>query len=157
MPDGKRKYAIDTCSLIQLRRAYPLDVFPSVWAKVEDMADAGTLISIEDVYEELRIQDDEVSKWAKQHPAMFLPLDGLIQARALQVLSTHRGLVDLRKRKSGADPFVIAAALVYSCIVVTEEEPSTSPNKVKIPDVCKDYSIQCLHLLEMLRLEDFRL
>ncbi len=157
MTDGKHKYIIDTCSLIQLRRAYPLDVFPSVWAKVGNMADAGILISIEDVYEELQIQDDEVSEWAKQHSDMFLPLDGIVQIKALQILSTHRDLVDLKKRKSGADPFVIATALVYSCILVTEEEPSRSPNKLKIPDTCKDYNIQCIQLLEMLRLENFRL
>lgn len=157
MNNGKHKYTIDTCSITKLHREYPRDVFPGAWDKVEDLAESGILISIEDVYIELEAQDDEVLEWANQYSKMFLPLDELVQIKALQVLKTHPALVDLKKHKSSADPFVIATALIYSCIVVTEEKPSNSPKMAKIPDVCKDHYIGCIDLLEMLRLEKVRL
>ncbi|HET6880207.1 MAG TPA: DUF4411 family protein [Pirellulales bacterium] len=56
---------------------------------------------------------DEVSKWAKQYAAIFLPLDTDIQTEATKILDNHPTLVGLRKAKSGADPFVIAAAIVH--------------------------------------------
>lgn len=143
--------------MIQLRRAYDYEVFPAVWDKVGDMADSGLLLSIEDVYEELKAQDDLVFDWAKKHSKMFLPLDKDIQSKASQILSTHPGLVDLKKRKSGADPFVIATGLVHSCAIVTEEVRSMNPARPKIPDVCKAYRLECIRLLEMLRNEHLKL
>lgn len=157
MSENQPRYTIDSCSLIQLRRVYAYDVFPVVWDKLGDLADQGIVISVEDVYEELKVQDDVVFDWATQHPHMFLPLDGIIQIKASQVLDTYPNLIDLKKKKSGADPFVIAAALVYSCAVVTEEDLSRSPKLSKIPDVCKAYGIKCINLLELLRLEKVRI
>ena len=66
-------------------------------------------------------------------------------------------MLDLKKSKSGADPFLIAVAMLHKCSIVTEEKPSGGPHKSKIPDVCKAYSIECIPLLEMLRRECLRL
>ncbi|MBT9132402.1 MAG: hypothetical protein DDT33_00918 [Firmicutes bacterium] len=158
MHNGELRYVIDTCSLTQLRRVYPHDVYPfqAVWDKVGDLADRGILISIEDVYEELKVQDDEVFDWAKKYSHMFLPLDAIVQTKASQVLREHPNLIDLKKKKSSADPFIIATALLYSCTVVTEERMSDSLRVSKIPDVCKAYKIGCIKLLELLRRDNPR-
>lgn len=157
MSDNGMKYIIDTCSFTALQRVYPVDVFPGAWLLMEKLVNESIVGSIEDVYEELKAQDDDLAKWAKVHKAMFLPLDEAIQIHALKVLSTHGNLVDLKKRKSGADPFVVAAALATSSSVVTEERPSGGPPKVKIPDVCKAYHIRCITLLTLLRAEGLSL
>ena len=149
----KPKYAIDTCSFTELRRTYPKDVFPGVWDKVGELADNGTLISIEDVYEELKIQDDEVLEWADGHFEIFKPLDEPIQIRTREIMEKHPNLIDLKRRKSGADPFLVAAAMVFSCSVVTQEKPSGGPHRSKIPDVCRANGIACVRLLAMLRAE----
>ena len=151
------KYTIDTCSFTAMRRIYPEDVFPGAWRKLTELAESSTIISIDEVLVELQQEDDEVSKWAKQYAAIFLPLDADIQTEATKILANHPTLVDLRKPKSGADPFVIAAAIVHGCSVVTEEKPSGGPGKVKIPDVCKALRIECLNMLGMLRREGMRL
>jgi hypothetical protein len=117
----------------------------------------GVIGSIEDVFEEIKLQDDALSKWALKRKEMFLPLDDKIQNQASVVLESHTNLVDLKKRKSGADPFIIAAAIVCSSTVVTEEKPSGGPQKVKIPDVCKSYRVPCVTLLDLLRAEGLRL
>jgi len=148
----KPKYAIDTCSLTQLRRTYPKDVFPGVWDKMGELAEIGALISIEDVYEELKVQE-EVLQWADEHSEIFKPLDEQVQIKTREILEEHPNLIDLKRRKSGADPFLIATAMVFSCSVVTEENPGGGPNRPKIPDVCRANRIDCIRLLQMLRAE----
>ncbi len=138
------KYIIDTCSLTAMRRVYPRDVFPSAWEKLEELAESEIVASTEDVLEEIKSQDDELLKWANDYEEIFYPLNEEIQRSAIKVLESHDNLVDLKNRKSGADPFVIATAMVHSCTVVTEEKPSGGPKRSKIPDVCQDYEIKSL-------------
>jgi len=150
------KYVIDTCSLIELRRTYPKDVFPGVWDKVGELAESEILISVEDVYEELKVQDDEVLEWANEH-VEFKPLDEQIQIKASEILENYPNLLNLKKRKSSADPFLIATAMVFSCSVITEETPSGGGPYLKIPDICRSNGIDCIRLLDMLRTENLRL
>ena len=151
------KYVIDTCSFTAIQRVYPTDVFPGVWDLMDKLAENGIIGSVEDIMEELKSQDDFLHKWAKKHKGIFLPLDGQIQTHATAILGTHENLIDLKKRKSGADPFIIAAAIVTSSTVVTEEKPSGGPHKVKIPDVCKAYKVPCITVLDLLRAEGLKL
>ena len=152
------KYIIDTCSFTALRRVYPSDVFPSVWSKMDDLANVGIIGSLDLVLNELKAQDDEVLDWAKSHLPIFVDLDNEIQLKATEILQQFAtNFVDLKKRTSGADPFVVAAAVVHSCVVVTEEKRSGGTPRVKIPDVCRVLGVDCIHLLELLRREQFSL
>ncbi len=157
MPE--KTYVIDTCSLTALPRAYPIDMFRPVWAQIEALVDHGRLVSCEDVYLELESQDDELLAWAKlqKEKGLFLPLSTAVQLRARDVLRSYTNLLDLKKRKSSADAFLIGLALDIGASLVTEEKPSGGPGKVKIPDVCSAYGIQCLTLVDLLRDTQFRL
>jgi hypothetical protein len=153
----KFKYAVDTCSFTQLKRFYPVDVFHSVWEKVEDMSRNRLICSVEDVYIEIMHEEDEVAEWAKKRRHIFLSLDEEIQLKTKKILQSHPNLLDLKKNKSGADPWLIALAMVQGCTVVTEEKPSAGPDRSKIPDVCKVYGIECIKLIDMFRREGLRL
>ena len=157
MSSNTPRYIIDTCSFTALRRVYPKDIFPGVWTLIEKLMNDCVICSVEDVLEELKLGDDELYGWARNYQGNFLLLDETIQTKATLILSTHTNLVDLRKRKSGADPFLIAAAIVTSSTVVTEENPSGGPPRLKIPDVCKAYKIPCIAILEVLRREGLKL
>ena len=144
---------VDACSFTELRRRYPRQNFPAVWELVEDLVTQGRLISVADIFVELDAQDDEVSSWAQSHQGIFLPLSEDIQTQARDILRSYPNLIDLKKRKSSADPFLIAAAIIHEATVVTQEKPSGGPQVVKIPDVCRGYRIPCIQLLEMLQEE----
>lgn len=147
---------IDTCSLTKMRHTYPRDVFPAAWAMLTDLAEQEFMLSVEDVLEELAQFDDEIFQWAKEQVHIFLPLSASIQARAVQILTSHAGLLDLKKNKSSADPFVIATAMEHSCTVITEEKSSSSPIRHKIPNVCEAYGVECIPILQMFRREGLR-
>ena len=158
MNDRKPKYVVDTCSLTELRRRYPDDVFPGAWEAITDMADSGILISSTEVKLELEAQDDLVTDWARKHSFIFIPLITPIQEKAIEILSTFTNLIDDKNLKSSADPFLIATALIKGCTVVTEEIPSGKDAKlVKIPNVCAIFGIPCINLLELFRIERVKL
>jgi hypothetical protein len=146
----------DTCSFTELRRSYPKPEFESVWKFVEQLLSSGRILSIDEVYIELEQQDDEVFQWVSQWNGNFIPLDDAIQIKAREILSEFPTLIDLRKGKSGADPFLIAVAAVRGGTIVSEENRSGGPPKVKIPDVALSLDVTCIKFLNVLRQEGYR-
>lgn len=88
---------------------------------------------------------------------MFIPIDGQIQQVVRNILSRYPRLVDTRRNRSGADPFVIALASIEGCTVVTNEGPSNNPAKPHIPDVCQALQVPCIHLVQMARQQRWRI
>jgi hypothetical protein len=146
------KYCVDTSSLVEAWvRSYPPDVFPSVWEKLGEAMMSGELIATIEVLRELQRKEDELYKWLNKRKKMFVPIDLEIQREVQQVLSTHKTLIDSRRNRSGADPFVIALAKIEGATVVTEETKSNSSARPRIPDVCDAMGLRWLNLLAFIR------
>lgn len=65
-------YIIDSCSLMELNRHNPIDVFPSVWVRIESLINKGLLLAPREVLNEIMQGDDQLTKWAKKHNKMFV-------------------------------------------------------------------------------------
>jgi len=109
---------------------------------MEAAAADGTIVAVQDVLIELERQDDDVFAWAKRH-VTFVALHEEIQTSATEVLARSPQLVNTRRSRSVADPFVIALARVQGLTVVTAERASGSPQKPRIPDVCAGLGVTC--------------
>lgn len=146
------KYCIDTSSILTgWRHSYPPEVFPGLWDKLNELIQNGELISTEEVLHELEKKDDEVYKWALDRKIMFIEIDDDIQVAVREILQNHKRLLDTRKNRSGADPFVIALAKIRGCTVVTNEQLTNSPDRPHIPDVCKSFNIPTVSLLDLIK------
>ena len=132
-------------------RDYPPDVFPSIWDFLDGAILLGTIISTEEVYKETQVKDDDLHNWLKKRKWQFIPISEEIQSIARDLLFEFPGLVDFRRKRSQADPFVIATAIHMGGVVVTGEIASKKPKKPKIPDVCIAKGIRCIKFLDMLR------
>lgn len=99
---------------------------------------------------ELERQDDDVFAWAKRH-VTFMSLEDEIQASATEILARCPQLVNTRRSRSVADPFVIALARVQGLTVVTAERASRSSQKPRIPDVCAGVGVKGVALLGMFK------
>jgi hypothetical protein len=144
-------YSLDTSGLLDgWVRYYSPDVFPSLWKQMEAAAADGTIVAVQDVLLELERQDDDVFAWAKRH-VTFVQLEDAIQASATEILARFPQLVNTRRSRSVADPFVIALARVQGLTVVTAERASGSPQKPRIPDVCAGVGVKCMPLLGMFK------
>ncbi|MBI4339259.1 MAG: DUF4411 family protein [Chloroflexi bacterium] len=62
--------------MVTIQRTYPLSIFPLLWDKLGDLANAGRLIAPREVFNELRRGgDDEIFRWANDHQGIFIDLD----------------------------------------------------------------------------------
>lgn len=146
------RYSIDTSSIIHARRrVYPPDIFPSLWSRIEGLIQEQILVATEEVLHELERQDDEIYEWARRQIGMFIPIDQEIQPIVSGILLQHPNLIDVRRNRSGADPFVIALALLHGSAVVTQEAPTNNSARPHIPDVCAAYGIPCINILQLIR------
>ena len=67
------KYVFDSNIFIGLERRQPRDVYPSVWKKIDELMEDGTIISSAEVFDELSLGDDTLSAWAKAEKKVFCP------------------------------------------------------------------------------------
>ncbi len=151
------EYVFDTSSLIGAWvRTYPPDSFPVVWDRMDGLAAAGNLLVPEEVFEELRAQDDDLLAWVKaRSDAIVVPTSRAVMLEARAVLADHEGLTKTGTGRGKADPFVIALARLRDCPVVTQEQGG-SASKPRIPFVCKGRGIPCMSMLEVIRSEGWR-
>ncbi|MFH1849337.1 MAG: DUF4411 family protein [archaeon] len=160
-------YIMDTSSLIELNRRYPIDVFPSLWKNVEELINKGMLISHREVLKEISVKDDALKKWAVKQKNLFRDTDEKQAAIVKEILKKYPSLINSDGELSGADPFIIALAVSLddgkqktlvptskSKIIVTEEKLRGA--KIRIPYVSKEYSIDCINMIEMCRAEGWK-
>jgi predicted nucleic acid-binding protein len=144
-------YCFDTSVLIECwSRSYPPDVFPGLWVKLDALIAQQEVLCADEVRVELERQEDDLAKWIKVRPQLFVPLDDAIQRATSEVLAGHPLLMKATKNRNGADPFVIATAQVRGLTVVTEEKGGTD-TKPKIPSVCAALRVPCVNVLSFIR------
>ena len=160
---GIEEYAIDSSSLIEgLKKTYPKEVFPSLWNKVGGEIQSGKIIAPEEVKRELdEFGVDDLGKWCNSFPNFFQTEDTDIQNVVASIMAhpEHRKLMNLKTpSKYCADMWVIALAKVRNLIVINEEQmlTSVSPNKNKIPNVCKDLGIPYINFLDYVKKQNWQ-
>lgn len=141
-------YSFDTSAILNGRRdLFRPSVFRGLWLSVEGMITSGEICSVDIVREELSRRDDDASRWAKKQPGLFCELDEQIQKATRDILRAHPRLTGVGGGRNGADPFVIALAMVRRGTVVTDENYSGNISKPKIPDVCSAVGVPCTDLM----------
>ncbi len=157
-------YIIDSSSLIHLNRHNPLDVYPSVWKKIESLINNDRLAAPKEVFNEIKRFDDLLFNWAKAQTNLFKE-PTLKQIELVQeILKKYPSLIDV-SRNHDADPWVIALAIELATnpqkklvsikrIVVTEEK--LRGNEIRIPFVCREYTIESVDIIDMFRTEGWK-
>lgn len=144
----KNMYIIDACALIDAAKHYMLNkrTFSSVWEKLEELIRDGVLISSIEVKDE--VKDEDIAEWLLRNSNMFIPLTEEVQKETTKILRDYPTLIKLTsKGNSNADPFLLATAILYNAIIVTNETPAGEKSTVrKIPDVCKALDIDWMNL-----------
>ena len=151
------KYSIDTSALIEgWYRRFPPDIVPGFWDNLDELIQNGNLKATEEVLVELEKKHDVIHNWVKERENLFILIDEEIQFVVREILSNHKTLIDSRRNRSSADPFVIALAKINSSIVITEELPTQSDNRPHIPDVCHALNIEYVNLIDLSRIENWK-
>ncbi len=141
-----------------------MDIYQTPWEKLETLIKNKRLLAPREVLNEINSYDDVLATWAKQHTDMFKEETAEQIEIVKEILKKYPSLIKQDKHYA-ADPWVIALAIEMiqnpqqtlveiKRIVVTEEK--LRGNKVRIPSVCQEYSIQAIDILDMFRLEGWK-
>ena len=111
--------------------------------------------------DEIKAGDDELSEWAKARGSSFFVPAGAELAAALVTVSKwatsgHYEPAAVSTFLRVADYYLVAQALAGGHVVVTNEVPSASLKRIKIPDACLGVGVKCIALHELLRTERAR-
>lgn len=155
-------FVLDTNFFIQAHRMhYPLDVVPSFWLKVKELAEKGIITSITKVKEELHLNKDGLTIWCDENlPKDFFKETDIVINEYVVVTSwansrsAHYNLTALNEflDSAEADAWLVAYSMANGNNVVTHE--TSEPNrksKIKVPDVCSAFGIGCVNTIEMFR------
>lgn len=158
------KYLVDTNIFIQAKNLYyPFNFAPGFWDWLEQINGKNSIISIEPVYKETQLVDDEVSNWCKAHKNLFNSIDNKVYQ---EISNIQKILVQHKTEQSKindfmrgiADPYLIAFAKVYDYTIVTQEKlPANNAivtnKKVQIPPVCIEMGVKWINLFDLLKKE----
>ena len=158
-------YCIDASSLIELRNFYK-EIFPNLWIDMTELSRKNRLIAPIEVLREIERIDDEILHWVRDNRIMFKQLSREQLIAVTEILKKFPDLIDPDKTTPDADPFIIALAharqdeidgSLFSgkCIVVTQERLSRG-SRLKIPDVCAHYGIECINIRKMFNREKWQ-
>lgn len=157
-------YVLDSNVFIQAHRLnYPIDVATGFWNTIRQLAEAGTIISIDKVKDELYDRNDVLEEWCRSNlPEDFfkdtsdvMPAYARVSAWAMSrndhyLPNALNEFLDADE----ADAFIVAYCLAdhENRILVTQEisEPNRI-NKVKIPDACGALNISSISTIGMFR------
>lgn len=144
-------YLFDCNSLSNILNHYYQDRFPSFWDKFDEMVEAGKIISVREVGNELtgKFEEDKIERLKKQNDDFFRNPTSEELAFITRIYSVKHFQQNLDKKRilrGGffADPFIIAAARAENGTVVSEEE--IKPNAARIPNICHHFEIHCIKL-----------
>jgi len=155
-------FLVDANFFIQAHRAiYPLDVATSFWVKVKELAHNGSIISIDKVKNEIYQNEDDLKIWCLANlPNDFFKNSDTTMTEYAQLAvwanfkSDHykREAIDEFLDANIADAWLIAFAKNQNIPLITyEKSEPNSKKKIKIPDVCIEFSINYSNTIEMFR------
>ena len=149
-------YLLDSNVFIQAKNLYyGMDFCPAFWEWLINANQAGSVLSIQKVRDELLAGDDELADWARRRgEEFFLPLGEDTFAALSQTAEWMRGRYQpgaIASFLQDADYYLVAYALAHGHDVVTHEIPSDSTKRVKIPTVCIGMNLRYMSPFEMLR------
>jgi hypothetical protein len=135
--------------------------FSGFWKLVERNIETGVVKITKRNYQEItegRETEDELAKWLKirKGNGVCVPPNKEVQESAAKiatyVYSSDQYYARYRtKWSNGADAWLIAQASVDSGIVVTREVAQPECHQPKIPDLCKQFDVKYINLIELMK------
>jgi len=140
---------------------YGLDFCPAFWDWLVHKGHTGSVFSIDKVADEIEAGQDELSDWAKNKGhALFRRTPPTLAPQFTHVSTWATGQQytpgAINTFLQVADFYLVAHALAGSHVLVTHEVPSSSPGRIKIPNVCVGLGVRFMTPYQMLRTEQAR-
>ena len=161
-----KKYIIDSNIFITAhRQIYPFDIAPGFWEQIIKKG-ANQIIIIEPVNDEIAKGKDILTDWYLENKDQFeqLKIPDQIVLESYKDIINHLNTNDQYKQSakyefaSIADSWLCAYGLAYDYTIVTLEKYQEGAKKrILIPNICKEFDINYIDLLQFMRQLSFKL
>ena len=155
-------YVLDANVFIAAKNNYyGFDFCRAFWDWLDLAHAAGTVFSVEKVYDELIERDDDLSVWCRDRRPLFLALAAddvraVARVNRWAIDSTDYDPAAKAEFADAADSFLVAQALAGGHTVVTHERISDGRKRVKIPNAAAAHGVPWCTPFHMLRVERAR-
>jgi len=145
---------------ITLNLFYPRR-FPTIWERINGLADEGNLRSVREVRKELEgnSPSDYIFEWVFQHKELFFMPNEEEQMVVAVIFrkEQYRGLV---RRSNNLKGLPVCRSVCDCCRKGTSWNRCDSRNNdtwgARIPTVCKELNVECINLERFLELENLQ-
>lgn len=160
------EYIIDSDILINMYRKYPRDKnnYDRIWIHLESLIESGEVLICKEVYLEIQRGGDDLYRWLNNFSDKIIDSDRDIQTELGRIMNTYAFVFTEQPSKHGADPWVIALAIVREGIVVTNEgggalnrhilgnleRMKEQPTATKMIDICHNEGVEWRDLVGFL-------
>jgi len=158
------RYWLDASVFITARDTmYGFDINTSFWTWMDQASRNGIVGAPRKVYTEIVDNvkgTDDLGRWVKARRKNGLCIEP--DSKTIQALKAVSSYVFKENGRyeypfaldfvRGADPYVIAAAIADGGTIVSQEtDRHPLAKRVRIPDVCEQFGVECVKVWEMLR------
>jgi hypothetical protein len=146
----KYKYIMDTSFILSQKSGERnrRTTFKGQWDYIDSLIADSVMVICSEIFDE--IGDKDLVDWLAKLQCVKLGVDEDIQRNVIEVVTKKPELIEFNKVKSSGDAFLIATAMRYELIIVTEENKK-SPKK--IPQVAESLGVKSVNFVEFLELE----
>ena len=158
VPD--ENFLVDANVLITAHHGYyALDLCPGFWDCLIHHSNAGRILSIDRVRDELVGYGDALSDWVRDiaPPELFVPslgeavTDSYREVMRWVYANNQFSLQAKDEFSRGADGWLVAYARVHNVIIVTlEAHHPDARRRVPLPNVCEQFGVPRVNTFEML-------
>jgi len=153
------KHLLDANTLIEAKnRYYGMTICPGFWQWLLLKNEALDLASIVPVMDEVTKGNDELSGWVRENAGFFRIITDEDTQQAFALIaglvadqSPRMRVGAMEEFLAGADPWLIANAMVTGATVVTHEVLNLeAKRKFIIPNICQQLDVPFLNTFELL-------
>lgn len=162
------RYILDTSLFTQAKRSYyAFDIARSFWDYLVQLANQGTITSIDKVYDEIKRGKDDLYEWVQQNlpsrffcdtdnsPDLLINYQQLISWSFSNTQFTSNAKAEFAQYYE-ADAWVVAFAISNKSTVVSQEAfKANIKRKIPIPNVCHKFKVRHIDTFTFLREHSF--
>lgn len=160
----KPRYCVDTNVIISFlhktdNESYGSDVFKPQWEFLESLIEKGVIVAPRQVETELLEWCKvipEMKAWLKKHASMFIDVeedDQLLSAK--KILKEYPVYGETKNYLGDLSVMTLAETMKITAISLEGESEGKAVRRPKIPNVSKEFGIDCVSFAGFLRRENF--
>jgi hypothetical protein len=151
--NNNHKYIIDTSSILtqKYNEFHDKSIYPSLWQNIENLIKSQIIVTCSEIRDE--IKDNDILNWLISNDCVIIPVDESIQKNVKDVVTKYPELINFKKCKSSGDAFLIATAIKYNLIIITQEKKDSQK---KIPYISNQFNLQAFDVNQLCKNENWQ-